>query len=514
MRFPTSRRGHPNAVPYSILLAIGVTTAMTGHDEVSSSSVWNPLGTDGQMGSLNERLSPTQERPDSVPFAKSSNREISSSTSNVEASSVAIPDIDSPLSIRIDKDPEIHKAHNAQPGLSSEHPVSFVVPQSLHYNPEPSIDPTNLMKHPELMCEHNFSHEGGFSETNCSPVHGVNLGPFEFAIPLTMDTRVKDEYDSILMRESRYIRQFAKLCMSAPQEDSSQVEGKNPKGYVLMIQKNRLTRIMESMIDELYNVCTHSDLNMQSQSSSESPDAAREAAWAEYSSSKFQFLNYFIEAAGQDIPIQVMIFSKKPAMKIIETYLLGKGFVYPKIDSQEHEKRAIVLGKKAITFELRDTGSTHYIEPFDKPQLIIAFDSSFNTNNTVVKSLRSHNYIDNELVPVIRLIISHSCEHVERSLPSNIDGFTFIRLLVQYSLSQSGNTGELQDNDLGVQENAERVLEYLTMNSMEKHWPIHPMVRIPIEYAEASDDLGVRPLIPGQKRQLISVRSRRNLVTA
>lgn len=100
-----------------------------------------------------------------------------------------------PLSVRIDKDSVAH-IHHSSP--SEKHPLAvepLLQPDQME-NPEPSavatIQPSALAVDP----------------IEESPPGSVRLGPSEFAIPLPMDSRVKDDYEKVLMEHFHDIQAF------------------------------------------------------------------------------------------------------------------------------------------------------------------------------------------------------------------------------------------------------------------------------------------------------------------
>lgn len=82
--------------------------------------------------------------------------------------------------------------------MSPEHhieaPTAFVAPQELHISDvQESTEPNEQT----LLGLDESINRGG-----------VSLGPSEFAIPLPMDARVKDDYETTINNESKHIRKF------------------------------------------------------------------------------------------------------------------------------------------------------------------------------------------------------------------------------------------------------------------------------------------------------------------
>jgi len=75
------------------------------------------------------------------------------------------------------------------------------------------------------------------------------------------------------------------------------------------------------------------------------------------------------------------------------------------------------------------------------------------------------------LLPVIRLLVSNTSEHIERCF-HDVTGLQHLRLVIQYSVRLSNTVGDLQDNALGVSEDAEEVLSCLQSDNFHANWPL------------------------------------------
>lgn len=108
-----------------------------------------------------------------------------SSAGDIDSSApLSVPET-APLSVRHEKEP----AHPAQPNISA---ASFEPPTQMEHSTVQTIQPSAL----------TFSLAQDISPSS------VHLGPSEFAIPLPMDSRVKDDYERILADGSQLIRNF------------------------------------------------------------------------------------------------------------------------------------------------------------------------------------------------------------------------------------------------------------------------------------------------------------------
>ncbi|OJD14958.1 hypothetical protein AJ78_04741 [Emergomyces pasteurianus Ep9510] len=388
----------------------------------------------------------------------------------------------SPLNIRVDEQPHTHPPHVM---ATTETPGAFIAPQALHYNAENPATVAELLAEPQA----NLAGEVGLPEGSSEPVNeeaavlqptalsieeapepqpvGINLGPMEFAVPLSMDSRVKDDYDITLSAESRTIEKFLGESSSlGTDKSSSNLE------YDTQISK------MRRMINRLNNITTHPDLNDQPAPTGANP--VKEAAWAEYSSSKFQFLGYLIDAAGNDDLHIIIIASTDKAVKVVENYLIGKEFAYTQQGSNSSSDAELSLCKRQLSFAIRSATDDRMLQPHKAPAAIIALDNSFDAEKPAIRQIRTQSSANGKILPVIRLLVSNTSEHVERCLPETSQ-INRLRLLVKYTRDFSSTAGELQDDALGVQENAEEVALFLKMPPATREWPLAVVELIPME---------------------------------
>ncbi|KAL2366358.1 hypothetical protein RJZ56_000617 [Blastomyces dermatitidis] len=411
-----------------------------------------------------------------------------SSASDIEPSHPApARDAVSPLNIRVDQEPHTHPPHVM---TAAEPPPTFIAPQALHYNAEHPVTVAELLAEsqpnlagevelPEVSADIVAEPVAGFEATVASieevpepqPV-GINLGPMEFAVPLSMDSRVKDDYDVTLSAESRTIGKFLAESSSLGTDMSS-----STPEYDTQISR------MLKLVNKLNNITTHPDLNDQPAAPGANP--VKEAAWAEYSSTKFQFLGFLIDAAVNDDLHIIIVARSDKAVKLVENYLMGKEFINTQPATDRSADLELSLCKGQLSFAIRSATDNRVLQPFKPPAAIIALDNSFDAEDPVIRQIRTEASPNGQLLPVIRLLVSNTAEHVERCLPdtSNINR---LRLLVKYTRDFSSTAGELQDDALGVQENAEEVFLYLKMDPATRVWPLAAVELIPIETLDVS----------------------------
>lgn len=264
-------------------------------------------------------------------------------------------------------------------------------------------------------------------------------------------------------------------------------------------------------MEHLDNISTHPDLNLINQPVAAAPDVAREASWAEYSSSKFQFFGYFIDVAvNHDLHVIVMAKQGK-TIDVLKNYFLGKDFTPFESSDKIGKKDQIAFRKELLSFEIRATNDEQVFPALKRPSLIVALDSSFSVEHPSVQRLRSlSNGVEN-LVPIVRLLIANTAEHIERCLPPGTD-LNRLRQLVHFTVELSDKAGDLQDNALGVQEDAEETLAYLLSDPAAKEWKLPQVEALEIDtlIEDASNGDSEQILSadsPRQKRWLVSITS-------
>ncbi|KAE8355772.1 class II histone deacetylase complex subunits 2 and 3-domain-containing protein [Aspergillus coremiiformis] len=344
---------------------------------------------------------------------------------------VSAPETTVPLSVRVDKEPTVH--HN-EPEPLEEMPQRQ---QSIQ-----TIQPSALT----------------VTHTEEVPPGAVHLGPSEFAIPLPMDSRVKDDYERVLMNETQGIRDFLRGPNSPGMSD----------GY-----EERLVSKMREVLGSLSNVSTHPDLNIAEHIKDSDSDLRKEAAWAEYSSAKFLFLGYVVEiASSRDTHLVIMVNGEK-TQKVVERYLMGKGLVYsrPREEMGSGTNLEVSLVKGSLSFGIQSTHSEGVMETYKSPSAIIALESSLNVKSPAVEHMRTTFARNGCLLPIIRLIVSNSSEHIELCFPDPPE-LQRLQMIIQYTVRLRDIVGDLQDDALGVREDVEEILSWLLPDHFSISWPL------------------------------------------
>ncbi|KAB8274201.1 class II histone deacetylase complex subunits 2 and 3-domain-containing protein [Aspergillus minisclerotigenes] len=354
---------------------------------------------------------------------------------------VSVPETTAPLSVRVDKEPTVH---HTEPEI----------------NPA-SSEPLEEMSHQEQSIQTIQPSALTVTHTEEVPPGSVHLGPSEFAVPLPMDSRVKDDYERVLVDETQGIRNFLRGSSSSGMS--------NGHGERLVVK-------MREILGSLSNVATHPDLNIAEHIKDSDSDLGKEAAWAEYSSAKFLFLGYLVEiASNRDIHLVIMVQGEK-TQKVVERYLIGKGLIYtrPREEMGSGTNLEVSLVKGSLSLGIQSTLSEGITETYKSPSAIIALDSSLNVKSPSVEHMRTTFARHGNLLPIIRLIVSNSSEHIELCFPDPPE-LQRLQLIVQYTVRLRNIVGDLQDDALGVREDVEEILPWLSSDHFSISWPLTPI---------------------------------------
>lgn len=242
---------------------------------------------------------------------------------------------------------------------------------------------------------------------------------------------------------------------------------------------------MREVITRLNNVAVHPDLNISDHLKGIEPDLAKEASWAEYSSSKFLFLGNLIQLVESNELHLIIAVGDQTKQRILERYLQGKGFTYTNPGGESGSAAEVSLVRGSLSFGIHSSESVR--ELYKPPSAIFAFDSYFNPQSPSMQHIRTTYARNGNLLPVIWFLVANTSEHIERCLP-DLPGTERLHLLLHYIARLHDEVGDLQDDALGVQEDADEILGYLLGNVSE--WPlpnIQPLSLVSMEELEVSN---------------------------
>ncbi|KAG0155660.1 hypothetical protein PDIDSM_2833 [Penicillium digitatum] len=400
--------------------------------------------------------------------------ETPSSVGDIEASiPLSVPETTAPLSVRPDTDSFSHSHTAVHHGHSEP-----LLPQS-------ELAHGGHMSQPSLQTIHPSALTVTGIDDEVAP-GSVHLGPSEFAVTLPMDSRVKDDYERVLSDSATSIRRFFDSFQS-----NSQIS--EPEREALHLN-------MREVITRLSNVSTHPDLNISDHLKDADPDLAKEASWAEYSSAKFLLLGHLMEIVGTNELHLILAVQDEKKQAVLERYLQGKGFAYTRPRGEMGSILEVSLAKGSLSFGIHSSEIAR--ELYKPPSAIFALDSYFRPRSPSVQHLRTTYARNGNLLPVIWFLVSNTSEHIERCLPE-LPEPDRLRLLVHYIARLHDEVGDLQDDALGVHEDAEEILAYLLDSSTG--WPlptIEPLNLVSLEELECYSPSSDEAVPPTQKRTL------------
>lgn len=314
--------------------------------------------------------------------------------------------------------------------------------------------------HPSKLGLHS---ENSYPQSTIS-LSPADLGEMEFVIPLSMNTRVKDQYISTINYYQQAVQGLLKDGAS-----------KAPNDQILAQ--------VRTMLDRVNQVTTHIDLDSRSNMSQEQQVADEEALWAENCSAKFKFLRHLFEAVNQyDLHIAIVARSGR-LLDILETFLRGRRVRYNRPDTVSRSNATVTKGRLNVTLLASGPDGASYLP---RPAtLVIAFDGAFNSQDPQVKLLRRHLVNVGQLSPVIHLLVYGSAEHIERCIPKSMDSHKRLKEIVNFLTQTRHDVGQLLPDELGASAAAEEVAAFLEVGALETDWTF-PAIR-PIEGLEMNE---------------------------
>lgn len=369
------------------------------------------------------------------------------------------------------KEDESARTQRAPSIVSQVQETPVVVKQHRHELPQsrlPVVSPLPVRSFQPIPHAPTFPSKLGLhSENSYSPstiaLSPTHLGEMEFVIPLSMNTRVKDQYISTL----NYYQQEVKALLK---DD---------------VPSDQTREKVRKMVERANQVTTHIDLDSPSQVAQEQQYAHEEALWAENCSSKFKFIRHLFDAVKQfDVHIAIVGRSGR-LLDILETFLRGRRLRYSRPDTLSRFNPSAAKGRVNVTLLASGPDGAAYLP---RPAtLVIAFDGSFNAQEPQVKLLRNHLVNVGQLSPVIHLLVYGSAEHIERCLPESTDSLNRLRKIVNYMIQTRDDVGRLLPDELGAAASAEEVAAFLEAGALEKDWAVPAIRSIEVDGLEIDE---------------------------
>ena len=322
---------------------------------------------------------------------------------------------------------------------------------------------------PNLPSKLSFHREVSYSQI-ITTLNPVGLGEMEFVIPLSMNTRVRDQYISTINYYQQAIENLTKD--EIPDE--------------VLIQQVR------EMLRRVNQVTTHVDLDDGDSTSDQQASAEDEAVWAENCSAKFQFLRHLFDCI-RDLDLHIGVVARSGRLLgIVETFLKGRHVVYSRPDALTRSDPQVAQGRMEVS--LIASGEEGAATLPKAADLVVALDGTFDARDVQVGILRSHLTNVGQLSPIIHLLVYNSAEHIERCLPTSIEPLDRLRKIVSCMTQTRHEVGLLLADEHGSLAAAEEVAAFLEAGGLETNWAFPPIRPIEgIEFLESSQDTESTP---------------------
>ena len=323
-----------------------------------------------------------------------------------------------------------------------------------------------------------------------------NPGEMEFLVSLPLPTRVRDIYVKTIEEDQDVIKKFLETD----------------------VEDDTLVKQIENLLSKVDNISSHIDLNDETTMTQQEAAPEYHAVWAANCSGKFQFLCRLMELLrASDLHIAIVAKGGQ-LLDIIELFLKGNHFNYSRPDAYSQSNRKEVHGRLEVTLMASGEQESSTLVKF--ANLVIAFDSSFSSDEAQIKSLRQHMLNVGKLSPVIHLLIYSSVEHITRCIPSSFTGINKLKVLMNCVARTSHLAGELAIDDGIPEESAEEVAHFVQGTLHPDHWTLSRPRNIQIDglelvyQSQSSETLNqegfedvmdsTTMMIDGRKRPLVS----------
>ena len=370
------------------------------------------------------------------------------------------------------------------------------IPEREPYQPqeEPSflgVDPTEMAKvlPPPMMASQRPSHpvndtlssrEDYVADDTLSTQRDIyprmslnvqNLGPMEFIMPLSMPPRTQREYID------KYRRYDVKLCSFGEGRDVS-------RGIV---------EDLNDLLDRIAKITTHLDLEVGGPDSQDEVGVAEEAGYAADVSEKFRFLGYILMLA-RNLDMHIAVIARPGQLcDFIETTIKAERVDYSRRVGQNGQEgllrfRCEYGSRLRVSLLASDEEASVYTYNSKKADLIIAFDETYDEENSQVRVLRGPLPKQTRLAPVIRLVVFATLEHINLCLPRTLEPNDRLRKLLYHMVDAEVSVGQLapgnfRQSPFNPRFCAEQLLEFLTSGANPDTWnlpSIPPIENLPV----------------------------------
>ncbi|OAP64563.1 hypothetical protein AYL99_00535 [Fonsecaea erecta] len=298
------------------------------------------------------------------------------------------------------------------------------------------------------------------------------LGPAEYAVALPCDGKIQSIYSDIITSKEKAIKKF----LSRHEPVSSATE--SPARTQESIEMNEL-------IQRLHDTVTHMDLGLPGIATPSPHESQEDATYANYASMKFSFLGHLVDVF-KSLGCSIVIMAREgPIQDLLENYLKMKQITVKRQDRMVRAKPDRISTDFQV--DLVSTWSTHQVAMHPRPIMMIAFDSSFDSQDPQAARIRAHfSYKYPALMPVVHLVVANSSEHVDRCLPKSMPAPMRLKALVRATYQAWPNLGrqvtfiqrpsdepeggramDFADTQMGTKKTQERLLDHFASTVMQ-----------------------------------------------
>ena len=324
----------------------------------------------------------------------------------------------------------------------------------------PARNPQSAPHTPTTPSKLSIHKEASPVQSQTTTLKVKNLLPREFVVTLPMQPRILSQYVDTI----EYYPQAISRNMTSETIGEDVVER------------------LGTLLYRLGNVATHIGLEGGGPTSQEEVKPEEEALYAELSSEKFKFLGHLL-ALTKESQIHIAVVAKPGhLLDIIEIFLKGKNVSYLRPGTKTNG-----LGSNGLqVVSIIASGEAFSLPPV---QLIVAFDETFNAQDTHITKARQPKASGGELTPVIRLVVYSSVEHLDLCLARSLEPIDRIRKLIFCVWHTQRSVGQLEPDEPGAVESAQEVFEFFKSGFQTSAWTlanIRPIENLPVMDSDSS----------------------------
>jgi Class II histone deacetylase complex subunits 2 and 3 len=199
---------------------------------------------------------------------------------------------------------------------------------------------------------------------------------------------------------------------------------------------------MRRLINRLNDTTTHLDLGLDGPATQYADNSVNEATWTYYASSKFAFLYHLIESLRYRDCCIAIIAKEGLTLDLLEKYMKANHVNYrrpPGFDAASTYRIEGSTGQMQV--DLIASGSDFERKMTRRPALIVAFDTSFDAQDTQVRQIREQFGSDGSLIPIIYPMVINSAEHVDICIPKSMPSPQRFQMVVQTTFRARDSLG-------------------------------------------------------------------------